>query len=187
MWAAFFYLLITTGLRLGEAQALTWGDWIPGKSESAFDALEISKGLKNDKRIGSTKTGKSRVVFLQAMVVALLKKWRDESPNVKANDLIFSDVAGLPLGRKACLIYFKQTLGQCKIDTEGRNIVVHSLRHTANTIYRKILSDDVLRKFTGHTTKEMTENYDHPEIEDTIALLSGSAKAMENEFKRITV
>jgi integrase len=56
-------LLITTGLRLGEAQALAWGDWIPGKSEGAPDALEISKALKNDKRIGPTKTGKSRIGF----------------------------------------------------------------------------------------------------------------------------
>ena len=186
MWAAFFYLLITTGLRLGEAQALTWGDWIPSKYRSAIDAMEISKGLKNDKRIGPTKTGKNRVVFLQAIVVALLNKWRSDSPNPKADDLIFSDIAGLPLGRQACLIYFKQKLEESKIETEGRNVVVHSLRHTANTVYRKVLSDDVLRKFTGHTTKEMTENYDHPEIEDTIALLANPAKAMEDEFKRIT-
>ena len=151
-----------------------------------MDAIEISKGLKNDKRIGTTKTGKVRIVFLHAIVLELLRKWKEDSPNIEGSDLIFSDFGGLPLNRKTCLIHFKRILQECKIETENRNLVVHSLRHTANTIYRKVLPDDVLRKFTGHTSKEMTDNYDHPEVIDTIALLSSSAKAMEKEFKRIT-
>ena len=187
MWAALFYLLVTTGIRLGEAQALTWNDWIPAKSANMMNAIEISKGLKNDKRIGTTKTGKARIAFLHATVLELLKKWKEVSPNIGENDLIFSDFGGLPLNRKACLLYFKQILREGEIKTENRNLVVHSLRHTANTVYRKILPDDVLQKFTGHSSKEMTDNYDHPEIIDTIALLSSSAKDMENEFKRITV
>ena len=187
MWATMFYLLVTTGIRLGEAQALTWDDWIPAKSATMMDALEISKGLKNDKRIGTTKTGKVRIAFLHATVLELLKKWKEVSPNIGGSDLIFSDFGGLPLNRKTCLLHFKQILRECEIKTEGRNIVVHSLRHTANTVYRKVLPDEVLRKFTGHSSKEMTDNYDHPEVMDTIALLSSSAKDMENEFKRITV
>ncbi len=186
MWAAFFYLLVTTGIRVGEAQALTWNDWIPANSANMMDAMEISKGLKNDKRIGTTKTGKVRIAFLHAIVLELLRKWKEISPNSNGNDLIFSDIAGLPLNRKSCLLYFKQILQEREIKTEDRNLVVHSLRHTANTIYRKILPDEMLRKFTGHTSKEMTDNYDHPEVIDTIALLSSSAKDMENEFKRIT-
>jgi integrase len=55
----------------------------------------------------------------------------------------------------------KKVLRQCESKTEGRNLVIHSLRHTANTIYRKVLPDEVLQKFTGHSSKEMTDNYDH--------------------------
>jgi integrase len=117
----------------------------------------------------------------------LLKKWKEASPNTGGSELIFSDFGGLPLNRKTCLLYFKQILREREIKTESRNLVVHSLRHTANTIYRKVLADDVLRKFTGHTSTEMTDNYDHPDILDTIALLSSSAREMENEFNRIIV
>lgn len=171
------------GIIKGDIQ---WKDWIPAKSENEADAMEIDKGLKDDDRIGSTKTGKARVIFLHAIVLNLLKRWKEESPNGKRDDLIFSDVTGQPLKRKACLLYFKKILRENEIKVEDRNIVTHSLRHTANTIYRKVLTDDILRKFTGHSTKEMTDNYDHPEVTDTIALLSASAKIMENEFGRIT-
>jgi integrase len=100
MWATFFYLLVTTGARLGEVQALTWNDWIPATSVNGMDAVLINKSLKNDKRIGPTKTGKLRVAFLQPMVLELLKNWKENSPNRKVGDLVFSDSGGLPLNRK---------------------------------------------------------------------------------------
>ena len=49
-------------------------------------------------------------------------------PNSNGNDLIFSDMPGLPLNRKSCLLYFKQILQEREIKTEDRNLVVHSLQ-----------------------------------------------------------
>jgi integrase len=47
----------------------------------ALRFTETGKALKNDKRIGTTKTGKVRIVFLHAIVLGLLRKWKEESPN----------------------------------------------------------------------------------------------------------
>ena len=58
-----------------------------------------------------------------------------------------------------------------KIKIEGRNLVPHSLRHTYNTRMKELLTGEIfeefsgqnlLRDFTGHSSKEMTEWYDNP-------------------------
>jgi hypothetical protein len=47
----------------------------------SVDALIIDKSLKNDKRIGPTKTGKNRIAFLHPVVLNLLREWKEDTPN----------------------------------------------------------------------------------------------------------
>ena len=62
------FLALTTGMRHGEARALTWEDIIEDK-----DMIQITKSIKKDNKIGPTKNGKRRVVFLLNRVQAVLE------------------------------------------------------------------------------------------------------------------
>ena len=46
------------------------------------------------------------------------------------------------------------------IDHKGRNITIHSLRFTYNSLLRGEISGDDLRLMVGHTKEQMTEYYD---------------------------
>ncbi len=168
-YASLFTVLATTGIREGEALALTWDDWVI-KGDSSV--LLIKKSVKNDRRIGSTKNKKERISHVNSHTSAVLEMWRNESEYSNGDELIFPNLIGEPLQRKSCLKNFHKGLEKAQVVIGERNIVVHSLRHGFNTLYRTILGDEALQKFTGHSSKDMTSHYDHPSIDDRIALLS---------------
>ena len=185
-WASLFYTLITTGIRLGEAQPLQWKDLKQFDNPHGARILVIDKALKNDGRVGTTKNSKSRIVPVLPIVDVLIDALREEEQNAEPSDIIYSTDQGKPIPRWTCLKYFRKILAEQGIRIEDRKLDIHSLRHTTNTIYRRVLDDEVLRKNMGHLTKEMTDNYDHAELEDAYKELAQHTITMENEFMRIT-
>ena len=99
-YAALFLTLSTTGMRLGEALALTWGDW--QEKSSTKSVLRITKAVKNDLSIGTTKTKTERTAFVTRFASWLLEAWYQESGFADADDLIFPNLSGNPLHRKEC-------------------------------------------------------------------------------------
>ncbi len=57
--------------------------------------------------------------------------------------------------------HFEQALTRAKIEVGNRNLVIHSFRHTYNTLLRPLLPKDVLQSMTGHRSDSMTDRYDH--------------------------
>jgi integrase len=72
---------------------------------------------------------------------------------------------------------------RAEINTEGRNLVAHSLRHSYNTLMRAVLPEEVLRRFTGHKTPKMSATYDHPALLDQIKKLAQSRGIVEAAWK----
>ena len=78
-WRCFMNVLITCGLRRGEAVGLQWGD-----IDSEKLSLSVSRNVTVDKdspekyHVGSTKTGESRTVPISPRVYALLMKFKQE-------------------------------------------------------------------------------------------------------------
>ncbi len=168
-FATLFTVLATTGIREGEALALTWNDWMVTDTSSV---LHISKSVKNDRRIGSTKNKKERIAFVNRYTASILERWRGITEYKQGDDLIFPNLIGEPLQRKTCQRTFQKSISNAQVVIGERNIVVHSFRHGFNTLYRPILGDEALQKFTGHSSKDMTSHYDHPSIDDRISILS---------------
>ena len=91
--------------------------------------------------------------------------------------------ATTPLNVQTVTKLLPGALTRAGVEVAGRNLVVHSLRHTYNTIMRAVLPAETLRKFTGHRTPEMTELYDHPGLQDRILSLKASRSLVENAWK----
>jgi integrase len=66
--------------------------------------------------------------------------------------------------------YFNARVEAIGIDRKERRISFHSTRRFFNTLLRRRVSGDVLRKMTGHDGEEMTEHYTDYLPEDLTAI-----------------
>jgi integrase len=177
-YAAIFMVMATTGIRSGEARALAWRHLLPG------GWLHVERAVKRNGEIGTTKTGTVRVIALPARTREELARWREESPFKEPNHLIFYGAdSDTPLHVETLTHFFPGALVRAKVKTAGKNLVVHSLRHGYNTIMRQVLPEEILRRFTGHKTPEMTDAYDHPALLDQIKKLEGARGIVEAVWK----
>jgi integrase len=131
--------------------------------------------------IGPTKTGETRVVLLPSRTLAELQAWRGEQAWNEPDDLVFASVVDrrIPMSAGAISHTFPIALEKAGISREGRNLVVHSFRHTYNTMLKRVMPGDLVRKLTGHSSESMTTRYDHPELADRVAALEPARKIVE--------
>jgi integrase len=169
--------MATTGVRSGEVRALQWRHILPG------GWLHVQQAVKIGGLIGTTKTGEERVIAIPSRTVAMLDLWKERTLYKEPDDFIFPGRdEGRPTNVETLTHFFPGALERAKIPVEGRNLVVHSLRHTYNTIMRAVLPEEILRQFTGHKTPEMTGLYDHPTVEDTVKRLEGTRALVDCAF-----
>lgn len=163
-YAYYFYVLATTGMRRGEARGLQWRHVI--KKAERYGVL-IEQAVKNDDTVGSTKTGKSRVVLLSERTREYLDSWYRTTPFSEPDSFVFLSKDGCrPIMGKTLQSRFVKALQVAGIQRSGRNLVIHSFRHTYNTLLCAVLPLDILQSTTGHTSNAMTEHYNHPSVED---------------------
>ena len=175
--AVAFLLLATSGMRTGELRALTWNDilWQGG--------IIVNKSVKLGRTIGNTKTNDIRVVLLPNRTMKALEDWKQKTPFPEEDDLVvYGQGPKYPVSREYFCYFFPRALKRAGIETNGRNLVPHSFRHTFNTLLRPIVPEPVLRKLTGHKSKSMTDLYDHPTIESMFSGLSASKNLIESAF-----
>ena len=163
-YAYLFYILSTTGIRVGEARALQWKHVIWKEDRNA---LLIEQTVKHDNSIGPTKTNKTRIVVLTKRAQDILDNWLSSSPFDHMNDFIFfgQDRSSTITGR-TLLNRFDKALDAAGIVIKGRNLVIHSFRHTYNTFLKPLMPTEVLQSMTGHSSDAMTAHYNHPTFDD---------------------
>ena len=133
--------------------------------------------------IGTTKTRAERVIAIPSQTRTTLEWWRSLSKWTEPEDLLFAGMErDKPLNVETLTHFFPGALRRAEIAVEERNLVVHSLRHSYNTIMRAALPADILRRFTGHNTPEMTQAYDHPTLSDQLKQLESSKKMVESAW-----
>jgi len=179
-YSALFLLMVTSGIRLGEARALMWKHiiWDLG-------AIFIMQAWKADKSLGEPKANEKRGIYIPTRTLTELKKWQDESIFKEPDSLVFyGEWHDKPLNSKTVYKYFMAGIEKTEIDTTDRNLRPHSLRHTYNTMMRNILPETVLREFTGHRSESMTNNYDSRDfLEERLNKLSDSKKLIEGVWQ----
>ena len=137
-WRAFMNLLITTGLRRGEAVGLQWGDIDPDKLTITVQRnVTIDKNSPEKYHIGDTKTGEDRTVPVSPRVLALLMALKDEHQK-KFGAVIFPTAFVFCSAADAYKpIYPTEPTRWQRKFTERHNlpkVSPHDLRHTAATL-----------------------------------------------------
>ena len=155
-FATAIYTLLSTGMRSSEIRALQWNQFIRP------DAILINAMIdSNDERVNRLKkwtdeNKKWRVTILPDKTVKMIDLLRlDKS----ADDYVFVYM-DKPLTTWFLLEHFRVVLNRAGIDCEAKNITIHSLRFTYNSLMRNEISGEDLRLMVGHTSEKMTEYYD---------------------------
>ena len=164
-WHALWVLLVSHGLRPGEALALMWSD-LEGST------LRIQRALvrvpNEGWRFEKTKTGRSRVVTLSASVVRVLNTHRahQAAQRLKVGKsyqdlgLIFATAIGGPLNSKNLTArHFKPLLKRAELP----EIRLYDLRHTAASLALKNgVHPKVVAEMLGHASIMHTmDTYSH--------------------------
>jgi len=148
-YGSFIYVLATTGIRIGEARALTVGDIDLSESK-----MRISKSMSETGgclTLGPTKNGESRTLVLPKTTLAKLIPLLDGK---SSQDLVFAAPKGGPIRqanfrRRVWLPLLKAT------GNEG--LRVHDLRHTAASLAIKSGANvKVVQNMLGHKSAQMT-------------------------------
>lgn len=165
---AAWHMLAMTGMRRGEAIALRWRDI---DLDAGTVSVRRSAGVVRNKGKGSavkegpTKTGKPRVIDLDATTVAVLRSHkrdrgglalalaRDDSP-------AFGDIQGGVRHPERFTRTFKAALGRCARalgETAPPEIRLHDLRHThATLLLAKGAPVKVVSERLGHSSATVT-------------------------------
>ena len=156
---ALWYVLVTTGLRPGEALGLKWGDWDGNK-------LRVRRALVRVPGQGwspkETKTRRSRVVALPEMTIRALEEHRTRQKRERLQvgeahvdrGLIFARSTGEPLeSNNLKKRYFKPIFEAAGLP----DMRLYDLRHTAATL--RLVNGEhpkVVQEMLGHASITLT-------------------------------
>ncbi|MFJ7369375.1 tyrosine-type recombinase/integrase [Lysinibacillus sp. NPDC098008] len=176
---AFFRLLSYSGMRKGEALALTWED-------IDFDNLEIdinkaiSQGVSQKLYVKSTKTGVSRKIKMDEATMVILKEWRKKQKqaflmlgyNTLAKDqLVFSNTQNSFIQPTKTNDWVKSVLR----NTDLPYISTHKFRHTHCSLLFE----------AGATIKSVQDRLGHSDIKTTMDVYAHvTANAKEDAIQK---
>ena len=148
-YGSLIYVLATTGIRFGEARALTVGD-----IDLSQNKLRISKSFSEVSGrliLGTPKNGESRTLVLPQTTLANLV------PHLQgkaSHDLVFTAPQGGPI-RQA---NFRRRIWVPLLKATGnKGLRIHDLRHTAASLAIKSGANvKVVQNMLGHKSAEMT-------------------------------
>lgn len=172
-YLSLMFLMVSSGMRSGEVRALRWADVLWENK-----GILITKAVKNSGKVGTVKEQKEKIVRIPERTVEYLRTWKEESKASEDSDLIFYGKSKtMAVDRGTILDNFRKGLARAGIKGD-KNLVPHSLRHTFNSYMLSVLPSEVVRKFTGHSSEQMTRHYYHP-------LLRQELKATEQYQEKI--
>ena len=187
-----FLVLASTGIRSGEARALRWEKVNLEDRVALIDATCIGGTTE----IGpiSTQKGGAKLAILPQRTVEELATWRKNLIWKKPGDLVFPGRGrGIPISAATVSHALPGAISRlasaateqglpAPVDPTGRNLVVHSFRHTWISAARRLLPDELLRRLTGHHSTEVTDLYDHPRLEQMLPTIEPARKVVEELF-----
>jgi len=153
---ALFVLLLTAGLRLGEALGLKWKDVDLEHRRLAIrqSLVEVGGTLE----LGEPKTrGSRRPIELGALAIEALRRRRDAAAEEgHGSPLVFTTLAGTPLRRSNVRRqHFEPILKRARIE----DVTIHGLRHAMTSFgIAEGVAPKVLAERLGHSTVRLTQD-----------------------------
>ena len=146
-------LSLHSGLRAGEIRALKWGD-------VNFEGKTLILKDTKDTKPGQTHSGKTRIAFLTADGLLILKEMDRKSPE----DFAFQGKDGKMLAETSRIFSeIVDNLGFNEGITDRRQkVVFHTCRHTyASWMVEQGVDLYTVKELMGHCTISVTERYAH--------------------------
>lgn len=159
---AFFLLLAYSGIRKGEALALTWNDIDFKKNEIRINKA-ISRGKDNKLYLKTTKTGTSRNIKMDKETMTVLKKWEKKQQEdylilgyntLNTKQLVFSNEQNEFLQPTKTRKWLEYVLKKYKLP----KITTHGFRHTHCSLLFE----------AGVELKEVQDRLGHSDIQTTM-------------------
>ncbi|WP_086348061.1 tyrosine-type recombinase/integrase [Candidatus Enterococcus clewellii] len=158
-----FRVLAFTGMRKGEALALTWND-INFEQQTITISKTLTRGEESKLIIQTPKTGNSkRVVSIDDKTLTILKQWRKTQKKqyfflgyntIKKDQLLFSNLQNDYLQPTVTRKYIKQVCSKYDL----KEITTHGFRHTHCSLLFE----------SGASIKEVQDRLGHSDIQTTM-------------------
>lgn len=144
-------VLAYTGLRLGEALALKWGDVDADRSR-----LIVQRAVSGSTE-GPTKSWQVRYVPLASPALAALERLRAREDFTRRADYVLAGRTGRRLDGSA----FRRRYHAARRAAGLRYIKLHGLRHGAGSLIARETDAVFVQHFLGHARLATTERYMH--------------------------
>lgn len=153
---ALFHLLAFSGMRRGEALALTWKDIDFKKNEIRINKA-LAQGKDNRLYVKSTKTGVARIINMYPETISILKRWkkRQQEDNLilgfntlQPKQLVFSNERNEFLQLTKPRKWLEYVLNKYNLP----KITTHGFRHThASLLYEAGNNPKIIQVRLGHS------------------------------------
>lgn len=179
-------LILNTGMRIGEALALEWGDidiekktlrvnkTLTKAKERDSKGEVVGKNKKTFSDITKTESG-NRIIPLNDMAISLLKQIQDYNKRMKiGTDYVACTADGGYVSERNILRTFKSVLGV----VGAEDYTIHALRHTfASRLLKAGTEISIVSKLLGHADINTTySTYIHVLREQMTDVMSGISK-----------
>ncbi|WP_240511939.1 site-specific integrase [Paludifilum halophilum] len=176
-----FRLLAFSGMRKGEALALTWRD-INFKTKEIRINKALSRGKNSKLYIKSTKTNEARTIKMDEKTMGVLRMWKKKQKEdyfklgfntSKPSQLVFSNEKNefiQPSKTREWMLYVQEKYNLKKVTT-------HGLRHTHCSLLFE----------AGATLKEVQDRLGHSDIKTTMNIYTHvTKKAQEQAIQKFS-
>lgn len=172
---ALFRLLAFSGMRKGEALALTWNDLNFTTSELRINKA-LSRGKNNQLYVKSTKTGVARTIKMDDKTMAILKEWKKKQKQdylilgfntMQPKQLVFSNEQNEYLQPTKTRKWILHVQKKYNLGT----ITTHGLRHTHCSLLFE----------AGASIKEVQDRLGHSDVQTTMNIYAHVTKKAKEE------
>ena len=172
---AFFRLLAFSGMRKGEALALTWNDLDFTTNELRINKA-LSRGKDNQLYVKSTKTGVARTIKMDDKTMSILKEWKKRQKQdylilgfntMQPKQLVFSNEVNEFVQPTKTRKWIIQIQKKYKLGT----ITTHGLRHTHCSLLFE----------AGANVKEVQDRLGHSDVKTTLDIYTHVTKKAKEE------
>ncbi|MEG0259124.1 MAG: site-specific integrase, partial [Lysinibacillus sp.] len=172
---ALFHLLAYSGMRKGEALALTWDDLNFTTNDLRINKA-LSRGKDNRLYVKSTKTGVARMIKMEPKTMAILKEWKKKQKQdylmlgfntMQPKQLVFSNECNEYLQPTKTRKWIVHVQNKYNLGT----ITTHGLRHTHCSLLFE----------AGVSLKEVQDRLGHSDIQTTMNIYAHVTKEAKEE------
>lgn len=172
---ALFRLLAFSGMRRGEALALTWNDMDFTTNEISINKA-LSRGKDNQLYVKTTKTGVARNIKMDEKTMTVLKEWKKKQKQdylvlgfntMQPRQLVFSNEVNEYLQPTKTRKWILHVQHKYKLKT----ITTHGLRHTHCSLLFE----------AGVSIKEVQDRLGHSDVQTTMNIYAHVTKKAKEE------